>query len=1008
MKNRFFTVILLLILLVSLTGNARATSPISSDSKALIYVNIGSPDDISRFASTELPMYAMLDEGLLTGADRAGQRALDHAGLSFQVVDTDLRSGPYYVAETRSSRAIPDYSMYGRVLLEITNGVLLQMNPSQVDALAQAGAELRAISLTPKPLPAALGNEVFPDVVEPDPIIQGMMDQVATDQIYQYDQGLAGEIPVWVDGGSYTITSRYTYSGTPIEKTMHYVGQHMADLGLDVEYHQWEGVTYPNVIGEIPGLTNPEDILVIGAHIDDVQGTPGADDNASGSVATLVAADILSQYQWGCTLRFALWTGEEQGLNGSAAYAQRSYNMGENIVGYLNLDMIAWNTINSQPTIYLGYGSSVPPSLDLANLFADVVDAYNIDLLPVIGTQFYGSSDHTSFLEYGYPAILGIEGADDFNPYYHGSGDTTAHTDPVYFTNYVKASVGTFAHMSNCLIPSGIGNLDGHVTAAAGGDPIEGATVTAEDSRGYSYSTTTDFSGYYTRTLMEDTYTVTAVAYSYLPSTISGVVITTDTVTTQDFALVTAPTSIVSGTVTESGSGLPLLAEIKFIGSPITVWSDPSTGFYQAELPEDSYTMEVRSALHLSQERDIVLDHNQIQNFALDPLPCILLVDDDQNNPDVRSYLTSALNDLSYEYNVWDISTQGDPGEADLSGYKHVLWTTGRPSSNTFTGANEAAVGAYLDEGGNFFLSSHEYLYEFGLTPFGTSYLGISSYTNDVQRGDVTGNAGNPIGDGLGPYSLSMPPGWTTNWSDNVTGPNAPFRWVGTGQNNSVNKNGGTFHSAFFAWPFEGLSNLSARSDVLGSVVEWFGGCGSTDGLLEGHVTDAGTGAPLEGALVTATPGVADVQGITDPTGHYSMTLPAGTYTVTASLDGYITQSAAATIVADQVTTLDFALQPICDPVTGLDFSWLPADPFIGDVVTFTATASGTEPIDFQWEFGDTFTGTGATVTHTYPEAMTYTVSLSATNACGTDQASKEITVWQQIWEFFLPLVGNN
>ena len=61
---------------------------------------------------------------------------------------------------------------------------------------------------------------------------------------------------------------------------------------------------------------NPNDIFVIGAHLDDMptgSTAPGADDNASGSVATLIAADILSQYQWGCTLRFAFWTGRSRG-----------------------------------------------------------------------------------------------------------------------------------------------------------------------------------------------------------------------------------------------------------------------------------------------------------------------------------------------------------------------------------------------------------------------------------------------------------------------------------------------------------------------------------------------------------------------------------------------------------------------------------------------------------------------------------------------------------------------
>ena len=86
------------------------------------------------------------------------------------------------------------------------------------------------------------------------------------------------------------------------------------------------------MIGQITGETPLSPIFLIGAHLDDMPvgpTAPGADDNASGSAAVLVAADILSQYQWGCTLRFAFWTGEEQGLLGSAAYAQRSHDSGK-------------------------------------------------------------------------------------------------------------------------------------------------------------------------------------------------------------------------------------------------------------------------------------------------------------------------------------------------------------------------------------------------------------------------------------------------------------------------------------------------------------------------------------------------------------------------------------------------------------------------------------------------------------------------------------------------------
>jgi len=145
---------------------------------------------------------------------------------------------------------------------------------------------------------------------------------------------------------------------------------------------------------------------------------------------------------------------------------------------------------------------------------------------------------------------------------------------------------------------------------------------------------------------------------------------------------------------------------------------------------------------------------------------------------------------------------------------------------------------------------------------------------------------------------------------------------------------------------------------------------------------------------------------ITDASGYYTMTLPIGTYTVTASLDGYLPISQITSITEGQVTTLDFALQGFCEAVSDLDFTWMPPEPFNGEPVTFTATASGTEPVEFKWSFGDTFTSTGTTVAHTYAEANTYSVELYATNACSTTQVDKNITVMQRIWEFFLPLLN--
>ena len=67
-----------------------------------------------------------------------------------------------------------------------------------------------------------------------------------------------------------------------------------------------------------------------------------------------------------------------------------------------------------------------------------------------IGNQ----SDNSSFWKQGYPAIMAIEDYyGDFTPYYHTKNDLYSNLDLDYFTSMIKAAVGTFAHMTGCLIP---------------------------------------------------------------------------------------------------------------------------------------------------------------------------------------------------------------------------------------------------------------------------------------------------------------------------------------------------------------------------------------------------------------------------------------------------------------------------------------------------------------------------------------------------------------------------
>ena len=80
-----------------------------------------------------------------------------------------------------------------------------------------------------------------------------------------------------------------------------------------------------NVVGEIPGREHPEEIVVLGGHLDSWDLSEGATDNGMGVAATLAAADaiIKSGVRPRRTLRFVLFTGEEEGLLGSLAYVKQ-------------------------------------------------------------------------------------------------------------------------------------------------------------------------------------------------------------------------------------------------------------------------------------------------------------------------------------------------------------------------------------------------------------------------------------------------------------------------------------------------------------------------------------------------------------------------------------------------------------------------------------------------------------------------------------------------------------
>ncbi len=552
MHRRLTISLFALLLLVFLAGIATVGAWSPDKETALALVELPDEAAVLRLEQKEWPVYKRITttsgDFAIVGLPYFISPTYVRSDLQFEILDETIAEGGYYLVSQPVGRDAVQWSEYGQVLLDAGNQSIVRMTAQRAEQAASAGAFLALITLEPKQFEPVQPRVSIPASATYDPLIHTMMEQVDGETARQYLGDLSGEWPVDIGGEMETIASRHTANTASLDQAIRYVSEHFEALGLDVTDQRWTQGDYSseNVIAEIAGQGRPNDIFMISAHLDDMPGgdvAPGADDNGSGSVGVLIAADILSQYDWDCTLRFALWTGEEQGLLGSSAYAQAAKAADEDILGVINLDMISWNAPHSEPIIEAHYHSDLPQTENLAHLFADVISTYRLGLTPVVLGSNIPYSDHAAFWDHGYTAMLGIEDSwygdtTDFNPYYHTTDDLVDHVDQAYFVDMIKAAVGTTAHMGGCLIPGDTSLLHGTVSAVLGGVPLPDATVTMTATTGHVYHASTAATGVFSRTLPSGLYDISVDAEGYLPGVVTGVSLDADALVTQDFALV--------------------------------------------------------------------------------------------------------------------------------------------------------------------------------------------------------------------------------------------------------------------------------------------------------------------------------------------------------------------------------------------------------------------------------------------------------------------------------------
>jgi hypothetical protein len=229
-------------------------------------------------------------------------------------------------------------------------------------------------------------------------------------------------------------------------------GQYIYDefqaMGLDARIQEWSSgdLFGTNIEATINGVNQSNDeIYIICAHYDSVPGSPGADDDGSGTAAVLSAAKVMSESSFNHTVKFVTFSGEEQGLYGSYYYVQEAVNNSDNIVAVLNADMIGFALSTNDKSKLRVFEDEY--STWLTDFTYDIGQEY-FDLfeLEIIPSGYSWGSDHYRFWQAGYNAIFYAEY--NFNDYYHSPQDIIENMNISYATRSSKLLTATLAELS--------------------------------------------------------------------------------------------------------------------------------------------------------------------------------------------------------------------------------------------------------------------------------------------------------------------------------------------------------------------------------------------------------------------------------------------------------------------------------------------------------------------------------------------------------------------------------
>lgn len=315
-----------------------------------------------------------------------------------------------------------------------------------------------------------------------DPDILSMIAQVDSNRI-------SADIQTLVGFGNRNTCSDNSGASPGIGAARDWIQSQFAALpGLQVRLDPWTysgcgGRTVHNVIAWIPG-TNPNRLIVIGGHYDSrntsstdgVNPAPGANDSGSQAALVIEAARVMAGHTFDATVVFATWSGEEQGLYGSAAFVNTNYrnyfpsgtiefNFTADIVGgdhtvndataLQQFRLFSPGTAREVSASAVGSTDDTSPSRGVMRHIGYWGGAYvpTMTMLPQLREDRPNrGSDHKSFIAKSIPGVRFIDVNENLS-HQHSPNDLFVYVTPSYTARVTQVAVAALSSLARASTP---------------------------------------------------------------------------------------------------------------------------------------------------------------------------------------------------------------------------------------------------------------------------------------------------------------------------------------------------------------------------------------------------------------------------------------------------------------------------------------------------------------------------------------------------------------------------